>query len=417
MNIADYLVMYSLIIIWVIVLLNVILVIFGYIYYSQINKEHMKETLEEYPFVSILVPAHNEGIVIRKTVTSLLELDYPNDKYEVIVVNDNSSDNSAEILEKMQSENYGRNLIVINTDNVIGGKGKSNALNIGLERSKGKILAVYDADNTPDKKALKYLVQTLDKDKSLGAVIGKFRCRNKDRNLLTNFINIETLTYQWMAQAGRWYLFNLCTIPGTNFVVRREIMEAMGGWDTKAITEDTEVSFRIYRMGYKIKFMPLAVTYEQEPQTVKVWFRQRNRWVKGNVYVVIKNLKYLFDRKAGVTRFDIFYYTLVYFFFLSASAISDCIFILGGMNLIELHIGGYETILWFMALAVFVLSVMVAISTEKGELTVKNVLIILLSYFTYCKMWAIVSIAGFYNYIRDVVFKREVKWYKTERFS
>ncbi|MCE5221608.1 MAG: glycosyltransferase [Clostridium sp.] len=416
MSIIDYLVIYSLIVIWITVFINVILVISGYIYYSKINNEKMDEQLKNYPFVSILVPAHNEAVVIRKTVTSLLELDYPKDKYEVIIVNDNSSDNSAQILQEMQKKYAQKNLIVINTDNIIGGKGKSNALNIGLEKSKGEILAVYDADNTPDRKALKYLVQTLIKDKSLGAVIGKFRCRNKDKSLLTNFINIETLTYQWMAQAGRWNLFSLCTIPGTNFVVVREIMDEMGGWDTKAITEDTEVSFRIYRMGYKIKFMPLAVTYEQEPQTVKVWFKQRNRWVKGNIYVVIKNLKYIFNPKAGVTIFDILYYTLVYFFFLSASVLSDCIFILGGANIVQIHIGGYEVILWFMALLVFILSVMVAISMEKGELNFKNVLVILLSYFTYSKMWAIVSIAGFYNYIRDVVFKREVKWYKTERF-
>ena len=416
MSFVDYLVIYSLIVIWIIVFINVILVIAGYAYYSKINNEQMYEQLKDYPFVSILVPAHNEALVIRKTVISLLELDYPKARYEVIIVNDNSSDNSAQILQEMQKKYAQRKLLVINTDNVIGGKGKSNALNIGLEKSKGGILAVYDADNTPDRKALKYLVQTLIRDKSLGAVIGKFRCRNKERNLLTNFINIETLTYQWMAQAGRWNLFGLCTIPGTNFVVRRKIMDEMGGWDTKAITEDTEVSFRIYRMGYKIKFMPGAVTYEQEPETVKVWFRQRNRWVKGNIYVVIKNLKYLFNTKTGVTRFDILYYTLVYFFFLFASVISDCIFILAGANLVQIHIGAYETILWFMALLVFVLSVMVAISTEKGELNFKNVLVILLSYFTYCKMWAIVSVAGFYNYIRDIVFKREAKWYKTERF-
>lgn len=417
MSIVDYLVMYSLIIIWITIFINVILVISGYIYYSKISKEKLDEELKDYPFVSILVPAHNEAVVIRKTVTSLLEFDYPKDKYEVIVVNDNSSDNSAELLKEMQNKYKERNLIVVNTDSVTGGKGKSNALNIGLGKSKGKILAVYDADNTPDRKALKYLVQTLIKDQKLGAVIGKFRCRNKDKNLLTNFINIETLTYQWMAQAGRWNLLKLCTIPGTNFVVRRGIMEKMGGWDTKAITEDTEVSFRIYRMGYRIKFMPLAVTYEQEPQTVKVWFKQRNRWAKGNIYVVIKNLKYLFGLDAGVTKFDIVYYTLVYFFFLSASVISDCIFLLGGANIIQVNIGGYEMILWIMALLVFALSVMVAISTEKGELNLKNILIIFLSYFTYCKMWAMVSVAGFYNYIRDIVFKREAKWYKTERFS
>ena len=76
--------------------------------------------------------------------------------------------------------------------------------NIALDLSKGEYLAIYDADNTPESKALKYLVQTIEEDKQLGAVIGKFRCRNKKVNMLTAFINIETLAFQWMSQAGRW---------------------------------------------------------------------------------------------------------------------------------------------------------------------------------------------------------------------
>ncbi|MBN1052066.1 glycosyltransferase family 2 protein [Clostridium botulinum] len=416
MNVFDYMALYSLGIIWIIIFVNIILVVFGYIYYSKVHNKIMKEKLKYYPFVSVMVPAHNEAIVIRKTVESLLELDYPHDRYEIIIINDNSSDNSAEILQAVKEKVLDRNLIIINTDNITGGKGKSNALNIGLEKSKGEILAVYDADNTPDSKALKYLVQTLLEDDKLGAVIGKFRCRNKDKNLLTNFINIETLTYQWMAQAGRWEMFKLCTIPGTNFVVRRSIMEEMSGWDTKAITEDTEVSFRIYMMGYKIKFMPLAVTYEQEPQTLNVWFKQRIRWAKGNTYVVIKNFKYLFKPGFGVTKFDILYYTMIYFFFLSASVISDMLFLLGFGDIIQINITGYGLILWVMAYSVFNLSIMIAISTEKGELNIKNIMVISIMYFTYCKLWAIVAAIGFYNYIRDSLLKRETKWYKTERF-
>ncbi|MGN2338614.1 glycosyltransferase [Clostridium cagae] len=416
MNVFDYMALYSLGIIWIIIFVNIILVVFGYIYYSKVHNKIMKEKLKYYPFVSVMVPAHNEAIIIRKTVESLLELDYPHDRYEIIIINDNSSDNSAEILQTVKEKVLDRNLIIINTDNITGGKGKSNALNIGLEKSKGEILAVYDADNTPDSKALKYLVQTLLEDDKLGAVIGKFRCRNKDKNLLTNFINIETLTYQWMAQAGRWEMFKLCTIPGTNFVVRRSIMEEMNGWDTKAITEDTEVSFRIYMMGYKIKFMPLAVTYEQEPQTLNVWFKQRIRWAKGNTYVVIKNFKYLFKPGFGVTKFDILYYTMIYFFFLSASVISDMLFLLGFGDIIQINITGYGLILWVMAYSVFNISIMIAISTEKGELNIKNIMVISIMYFTYCKLWAIVAAIGFYNYIKDSLLKRETKWYKTERF-
>ncbi|AOR23544.1 glycosyltransferase [Clostridium taeniosporum] len=416
MNMFDYITLYSLGVIWIIIFVNIVLVVYGYIYYSKVHNKKMEEKLEYYPFVSVMVPAHNEAIVIRKTVESLLELDYPKDRYEIIVINDNSSDNSAEILQEIKENSPKRNLIIINTDNIIGGKGKSNALNIGLKRSIGKILAIYDADNTPDSKALKYLVQTLVEDNKLGAVIGKFRCRNKDKNLLTNFINIETLTYQWMAQAGRWEMFKLCTIPGTNFVVRRSIMEEMNGWDTKAVTEDTEVSFRIYMMGYKIKFMPLAVTYEQEPQTLSVWFKQRIRWAKGNTYVVIKNFKYLFKKGFGVTKFDILYYTMIYFLFLSASIFSDLLFLLGFGDIIQINITGYGLILWVMAYTVFNLSIMIAISTEKGELNIKNISVIAIMYFTYCKLWAIVAAIGFYNYIKDSLLKRESKWYKTERF-
>lgn len=416
MNIFDYIILYSLIVIWLIIFINVILVIGGYLYYLDILKENLVQELKEYPFVSVLVPAHNEGKVIEKTAKALLELEYPKDRYEVIIINDNSSDNSAEILGKVKEEYKNRNFIIINTDKTTGGKGKSTALNIGYKQSKGEILAVYDADNTPEKKALKYLIKTLVSDEKLGAVIGKFRCRNKNVNILTKFINIETLTFQWMAQAGRWKLFKLCTIPGTNFVIRRKILDEINGWDTKAITEDTELSFRMYRMGYKIKFMPLSVTWEQEPQTLNVWFKQRSRWAKGNIYVVLKNFKYIFDKSAGATRFDILYYILIYVFFLSATIISDAIFLLGAIEVVHINIVGYNTILWIMAYSVFVLSILVAISTEKGELSIKNTIIVIIMYFTYCKLWGIVAALGFYNYIKDVIFKREVKWYKTERF-
>ena len=288
MSLLDILLFISIFSIWTILAVNVVLIFAGYMNYLTM-KVHDKLPADA-PFVTIMVPAHNEGIVIVRTVKSLLALDYPQDKYEIIVINDNSSDNSAELLAQVQSKYPNRNLKIINTDNITGGKGKSNALNIGLKEAKGSIIAVYDADNTPEKQALRILVAELLADDKAGAVIGKFRTRNKNASLLTRFINIETLSFQWMAQAGRKKLFNLCTIPGTNFVIRRSLLEKIGGWDVKALAEDTEISFRTYLMGYHINFQPAAVTWEQEPQTFVVWFRQRTRWGKGNIYVILKNL-------------------------------------------------------------------------------------------------------------------------------
>lgn len=299
--------MVAIIAIWGTLIINLILTVAGYTWYLQEVPKPDKNLPEEIPFVTVMVPAHNEGIVIVKTVLSLLSFDYPHDRYEIIVINDNSSDNSAELLRGVQKDFGEERLKVINTDNVTGGKGKSNALNIGLKQAKGSVIAVYDADNTPERSALRLLVAELLQSDRLAAVIGKFRTRNKEATVLTRFINIETLSFQWMAQAGRQRLFKLCTIPGTNYVIRREILEKIGGWDVKALAEDTEISFRVYQMGYRIKFQPRAVTWEQEPQTLDVWFHQRTRWVKGNIYVVVKNAKLLFKKQ--VVRFGLIYYT------------------------------------------------------------------------------------------------------------
>lgn len=419
MNGLDYLILISTASIWVLLIVSIFLTVAGYIYYLKWAKTPLPELDDqEAPFVSIMVPAHNEGIVIVKTVEALLNFNYPHDRYEIIVINDNSSDNSAELLSQLQQQHSQRQFHVINTDHITGGKGKSNALNIGFQSAKGDVIAIYDADNTPEPNALRYLVAELQQNDEYGAVIGKFRTRNKDINLLTRFINIETLSFQWMAQAGRSQLFKLCTIPGTNFVVRRNIIEAIGGWDEKALAEDTEISFRIYMMGYRIKFQPAAVTWEQEPQTFGVWFRQRTRWVKGNIYVIVKNFKLLFNKKARRIRFDLIYFLSVYFFLLSSLIISDITFILSVSGYITIHAPSFSNLLWLLAIILYVVSVFLSITTEKGEMKLSNIFIILLMYLIYTQMWLIVAFKGMYLYIKEQIFHIETtQWYKTQRFK
>lgn len=418
MTTANIIVLVAIVSIWLLLMVNIVLIVAGYQYYLSCEKAKEKDPLpkEKLPFVSIMVPAHNEAKVIGQTVEALLRFNYPRDKYEIIVINDNSSDDSAKLLERIQKKNPDRNLTVINTDSVTGGKGKSNALNIGYQCCKGEFIAIYDADNTPEQDALRLLAEELVLDDNLGAVIGKFRTRNRDASLLTRFINIETLSFQWMAQAGRWKLFRLCTIPGTNFVIRRSIVEAIGGWDVKAVAEDTEISFRIYMMGYRIKFVPEAVTWEQEPQTIPVWFKQRTRWVKGNIYVLVKFVPLIFKKEGRKIRFDICYFLSIYFVLLTALIISDTVLILTLVGWIHLNLAGFSGLLWSMAIVLFLIGTFVTLSTEKGEMSLSNFLIIALMYFTYSKMWMVVAAYGFYKYMEDKVKKKETTWYKTERF-
>jgi len=415
---VDYLFLYSMTTIWLLLGMNIVLTYFGYVHSVQVRdkKLNILTDMNGFPTISILIPAHNEEKVIFNTVRSMLKLDYPHDKYEVIVVNDGSKDKTAEIVNELMNKYPHRKLKLINIPKEEGGRGKSNALNYGFKQSTGEFIVIYDADNTPNRFALRYLSHELSSHEKYGAVIGKFRTRNKERNLLTRFINIETLSFQWMAQAGRWKLFRLCTIPGTNFMVRRKVLDEVGGWDIHAVAEDTELSFRIYQMGYEIAFMPLAETFEQEPETLKVWFRQRTRWVNGNIYVLVKYLKKVFNVGSGRVLFDLYYFFSVYFLFLSSIIVSDVIFILSIFTDYRVGISGNFVLLWLMTYFVFTLQISIALSIEKGEATLRNILLIFVMYFSYCQLWLFVSFYGFYRNIKDRFLRRKTKWYKTERF-
>lgn len=162
--------------------------------------------------------------------------------------------------------------------------------------------------------------------------------------------------------------------------------------------------------------MPLSVTWEQEPETVPVWIKQRSRWVKGNIYVLLKNLGLLFSRDSRRIRFDLLYFCTVYFLFLSSALLSDVIFVLGMMGLIEYNVAGNTVLLWFMAYLVFILEMAIALSMEKGQSRPRNIGLIAVMYFTYCQLWLVVAVIGFCQYVRDAVLRKEARWYKTERF-
>jgi cellulose synthase/poly-beta-1,6-N-acetylglucosamine synthase-like glycosyltransferase len=306
---------------------------------------------------------------------------------------------------------------VVHTKPPHAGKGKSGALNQGLKRATGEVIAVYDADNTPERKAIYYLVLALQNDPKAGAVVGKFRVINASRNLLTRFINIETICFQWMAQAGRFNWFGVTTIPGTNFAIRRSLIDQLGGWDEKALAEDTELTIRVYNAGYSIRFFPAAITWEQEPELWKVWWKQRTRWARGNQYVVLKYLWRLFSLRKKSIMFDLVYFFFTYFLFFMGVMVSDILFVTNLFVDLELSVGTVAMILWILAYLLYVTEVMIALSIEKTEFTLQNFLIVLFMYFTYSQMWILLVVYALFLEMKRVLFRQETKWYKTERFS
>jgi cellulose synthase/poly-beta-1,6-N-acetylglucosamine synthase-like glycosyltransferase len=285
------------------------------------EKEQIDRTTLDLPRVAILIPAHNEARVMTDTLTAMLALEYPAERYEVIVVDDGSTDGTGALVRGFAERDARVRLVSVAPGE--GGRGKSRALNIGLSHTDAPFIAVYDADNSPEPPALRYLMAQLVLHPQLGAVLGKFRTDNWSRNLLTRFISVETLTFQSIVQAGRWKLFGVSTLPGTNFVIWRSLLKEVGGWDEKALTEDAELTIRLYETGRRIRFVPSAVTWEQEPEQLRVWLRQRLRWARGHNYVLAKHAKRLLTLRPRVIALELLYTLLLYYVVCAAILISD----------------------------------------------------------------------------------------------
>lgn len=408
---VDFLFLVCVTIMWVMIAYQLVLTLAGYWYHLISRKEEkVRAAPSRWPTVSILVPARDEAAVIAATVDALMAQDYPGHRMELIVMDDGSTDGTRHILERKR-ETYPR-LKVVEIPIRESGQGKSRALNLGLAAARGEIVAVYDADNLPRPDAVRILVLNLLDEPRCAAVLGKFRVANRSRNLLTRFISLETLTYQWTVQAGRWLLARVAILPGTNYVVWKRVLTELGGWDERAITEDSELSMRIYGHGYRIKFTPHAVSYEQEPETLRVWVQQRTRWVRGNNYVVVKCLKGLRGFPSRIVALELLYFLGLYYLFFLSIVTSDVLLVLGVLKVLTPTLPGPYGVIWVLAFGLFVLELLLVASLE-DEPAPGNLVLAMIMYFTYCQAWIFVVLKALYQ---DLVLQQERHWEKTPRF-
>jgi cellulose synthase/poly-beta-1,6-N-acetylglucosamine synthase-like glycosyltransferase len=391
-----------------------LLFFFGHRYYRQMRLGHRAPPPvadADLPAVSILVPCHNEDRVIAHTIRKLQALEYPEGKIEILIINDGSTDRTADVVREFTSDERVR---LVNVPAERAARGKSGALNYALTQARHGVIAIYDADNMPEPGALRPLAAQLVLDPTLGAAIGMYRAWNRKRAWLTRFLNIEGIGFQWILQAGRWGLMRLTTLPGTNYVIRRSLVEQLGGWDESALTEDAEMSIRIYQAGYLIQFIPASVTWEQEPEGLKVWFRQRRRWVRGSNYLFQKYAGSLLTTRPRRIGFELLYSLALYYVFFLAVVISDVLFLLSVCGLIRITVPGPYGMVWLFAYATFVGQLVIALSCEPGEDTPLNILLTCAMYFTYCQLWIPVVAVAFYD---DFIAHRAKTWAKTARYE
>jgi hypothetical protein len=366
---------------------------------------------EQLPDVAVLVPCHNEEKVIASTLQALLALEYPGNKLEIVLINDGSTDRTVEEIVPFLERGSVR---LVEVPAGLSARGKAAALNYGLNFVTKPVVAIYDADNRPEPGALRPLVEELVLDPTLGAAVGFYRVINRNKNLLTRFLNIEGIGFQWILQAGRWMLMNFVMLPGTNYVIRRELLASLDGWDDTSLTEDAELTIRVYQAGSHIKFVPSSVSWEQEPETLPVWFRQRNRWVRGHNHLCRHYAGKLLRARPRRIAWELLYSLFLYYIFFVAIIVSDLLFVLSLVGWVRITVPGPYTLLWLFAFCTFVLQLVIALSHEPGEDSALNILLAATMYFTYCQLWIPLVAGALWD---DFVVHRPMHWAKTERFD
>ena len=229
------------------------------------------------PFVSIMIPAHNEESVIANTVETVLNLDYPN--FEIIAIDDRSTDNTASVLKDLEQKYPNKVIAFIRPKDAF--PGKSAVLNDALEFAKGEAILVFDADATMDPDFLTNLVYELE-PKDVGAVQARKIVRNKDVNLLTKCQNNE-MTMDTHFQVGRDSVKGAVELRGNGELIKREALEYIGGWNNYTITDDLDMSTRLHIKGWDVRFCANTAVYEEGIMYLVPLYKQRRRWIEGSI--------------------------------------------------------------------------------------------------------------------------------------
>ena len=247
---------------------------------NHLDDEDLPEN--ELPLVTILVPAYNEGAVIQGSIESLLQLDYP--RYEVIVIDDGSSDDTYSKAVVYEGDHGRADVRVITTPN----GGKSRALNTGIENARGRFILCMDGDSTLHPATLRRAVRHLIHSPYVAAVAGSVKVANRT-NMLANLQALEYVEGLNMVRSAQGFFRLVNIIPGPIGVFRKSALDEIGGYDHDTFAEDCDLTLKLLTRGWQIKFEPESIAYTEAPESLLDLLKQRYRWTRGILQAIKKH--------------------------------------------------------------------------------------------------------------------------------
>ncbi|MEU9017086.1 bifunctional polysaccharide deacetylase/glycosyltransferase family 2 protein [Actinomadura sp. NPDC048394] len=268
------------------VLRLVLLLVFAHVHVRRVRKPPARPA--PYPDLSVIVPAYNEEAGIAATVRSLLDTDYPG-AFEVIVVDDGSSDRTAAIVEGLALPG----VRLLRKPN----GGKPSALNAGAAMARGEILVLVDGDTVFQRDTLRHLVGPL-ADPRVGAVSGNTKVANRG-GLLGRWQHIEYVIGFNLDRRMFDVLQCMPTVPGAIGAFRRSVLARVGGVPADTLAEDTDLTMAICRSGYRVVYEEKAIAWTEAPSSLRQLWRQRYRWCYGTMQAMWKHRRSLVERGAS----------------------------------------------------------------------------------------------------------------------
>lgn len=258
--------------------------------YKKIKTRSGKISLDNYPAVTITIPCWNEERTVYNTVRSVLDLNYPQDKLEIFLIDDGSTDNTWNIIKGF--EKY-PNIQVFHKEN----GGKHTALNLALEKMQTEFFGALDADSFADPESLIRIMSSFEKDPSIMAVVPSVTVHNAK----TIIQNAQKAEYHMGVYFKKMlsFLGAINVTPGPLTIFRKKVFNDLGPYKHAHNTEDMEIAYRMQKNHYKIEHCHDAYVYTNTPRTIYKLYKQRLRWVYGFINNTLDYRGVLLKKKYG----------------------------------------------------------------------------------------------------------------------
>lgn len=243
---------------------------------------------DEWPRVTIQLPVYNERYVVERLLEAAAAMDYPAARLEIQLLDD-SMDETVPIAAAKVAALRARGLDVAHVRRPTRAGFKAGALQYGLERAKGDLVAIFDADFVPPPTFLRDLVPYFSSP-DVGMVQARWRHLNQDYSMLAQAQAISldghfVIEHAARMAGGRFFNFN-----GTAGILRRACIVDAGGWQADTLTEDLDLSYRAQMKGWRFVFAPEVGCPSELPVEMNAFKAQQHRWVKGSIQVARKIL-------------------------------------------------------------------------------------------------------------------------------